>query len=51
MESKERVTADSIFPRDAELRASDVKITEHGCLRLVMKDKVNACYTPHSTDQ
>ena len=39
--NSERFTADSIFPEDVELRASEVKITDHGRLQLVMKDEVS----------
>ena len=48
--NSDRFTADSIFPKVAELRASDVKMTEHGRLQLVMKDEVSSRYTSHSAD-
>ena len=48
--NSERFTADSTFPKDAELRASEVKITDHGRLQLVMKDEVSGWYMSLSID-
>ena len=46
--NKEHFTTDSIFPQVSELRASEVKITDHGRLQLVMKDEVSNPCTSHS---
>ena len=48
--NKEHFTTDSIFPQVSELRASEVKITDHGRLQLVMKDEVSTRYTSCRVD-